>query len=222
MENFQNFVSDIDKLFANNIEEKNLIFSIKELLEHNIKNDDFLLDIIEIILSDISKDKFSNWKNLPIYKGVEGKYVVQAFFWSNYRSNLPHQHKTWAVTGVMHNHINVYTYKWQDDTPNSTLIDDRSICAKRLDVGYLLPDCIHRVTNPSSSGSMTLHVFNIMDPKTGGKDEVIWYPKPRKMNFLEGAMDYIPEIINSILVKDFPKNQRSKILLEQLYSITGI
>lgn len=198
--NIETFVDSINKVVLNSDDsDHGRVLEIKDIVKSFMQDDGFIIGCIEKLIVGIKKDGASNWKNPPIYIHPENLFSIRCIVWPGYYSNNPHKHNTWSVTAILGNKVNVNTYSWENDIENSTLLLDRRITGQASEVGYLLPGCIHKLSNPSSVPSLTMHVFNNVDKNTYGIGNAIWYPGPEKDNIFENLLPNTLHVFEGVL-----------------------
>jgi predicted metal-dependent enzyme (double-stranded beta helix superfamily) len=185
------------KSFANSINDilrqnQELVSSLQQMRDHlrsSLLIDDFRLECIEHVLDSIDSwsDTVNPWNAPPILNHEEMIYSIRIVYWPAFYENNPHQHKTWGLTGVFHNNLDVNTYELLDNPKR--LKKERNITALFGDVGYLVPGCIHNVNNPSDYLSASIHVFNNLPGIVNPEENAIWYPSPRRHNLSRGLID---------------------------------
>jgi len=126
------------------------------------------------------------WYKQPLIASIDPLVNVHLIFWPPQFRNNPHRHNTWSVTGVVHNAVKVRTFHFADDE-NAQLEQDRLLGGEAGDVGYLLPGCIHSVSNESDAEACTLHVFGGEDDEGVVTEHTIWYPSRGEGEMARGA-----------------------------------
>lgn len=208
---FNTLTDDITQIvhLENNIEKK--VRDIQVLVKSSIKKDGFILDAIELLLNNLENMSYDDWKKLIAYNHPKNLYSIRFILWPAYYSNNPHQHKTWSITAVIENIINVYAYKWENNVENTVLIKDRQFTGKTKEVGFLLPKCIHKLENPSSKPTLTMHIFNNLDQVTTGNENAIWFPSPEKNNLFLDFSKNIFSLFSNISLSH-QSNRSEKII----------
>lgn len=170
---------------------------LRILMQESLADNDFKLSCIQRVLASIDEDQRNGevWSAPLFYYHPKLKFSVRMIFWPERYENNPHQHKTWSVTGVFYNHLNVKLYELPvgSDKPEVT----REINALSGEAGYLLPGCIHNITNPNASYSASLHIFNNIDVLKP-EENAIWYPAPRKRPLANGLVDRALSICHDV------------------------
>ncbi|MFZ3068354.1 MAG: hypothetical protein WA253_09420 [Gammaproteobacteria bacterium] len=164
-----------------------------------LANNEFKLACIDEIISGIylAKSERLEWVSPAIIECPELNYSIRVVYWPAFYENNPHKHKTWSVTGVFHNKLNVHTYALLEDPIR--LKRERIIAANAGESGYLLPGCIHSVGNPSYEVSASIHIFNNLPGIENSEDNAIWYPSPRKHNLANGLLERAFSVCLSML-----------------------
>ena len=171
--NFKTLTNNISEmvLYSN---EHDKVIEIRDIVRGFVQNENFVIDCIKRLFTSIKNDGIDNWENPPLYVHPDNLFSIRCIVWPAYYSNNPHKHNTWSVTAIIGNVMNFSTYLWEEGIEDSTLLLDKRITGKALEIGYLLPGCIHKLSNPSSSPSLTMHVFNNVDKDTYGINNAIW------------------------------------------------
>ncbi|EKD72170.1 MAG: hypothetical protein ACD_45C00744G0006 [uncultured bacterium] len=185
----KSFYNSIDTILNNHQELIYQLKSLRDLLKTALAKDGFRLHCIEKILDTMDEwnDKEKSWNAPPIFYHDKLRYSVRIIFWPAFYENNPHQHKTWSVTGIFHNYLNIHTYQMLDHPKR--LKKERAIIAAMGEVGYLTPGCIHNVNNITHDLSASIHIFNNISDIDHPEENAVWYPSPRKHNLSAGLMD---------------------------------
>src|SRR5258708_6296559 len=111
------FRESIDKILTKNFELPELLTLLRDNLKRSVSMDDFRLSCIEQMLNSIytSNNEGKPWSAPDLIKNNELNYSVRVIFWPMFYENNPHQHKTWSVTGIFHNDLNIHTYTLLDE-----------------------------------------------------------------------------------------------------------
>lgn len=216
MNELNKFYNKIEKILSDEGEVLHHLSLLRDLVKESLANDHFKLLCINEIISSIESSVQRNldWNAPHLFYHEKLKFSVRIIFWPAFYDNNPHQHKTWSVTGVFHNFLNIYTYNLIHNPQR--LKKEKSIIASSGDVGYLIPGCIHNVRNPSHEVSASFHIFNNIDIQNP-EDNAIWYPSPRKFNLSNGiverALDACLTIMENI------KSEKIISLIDRIYKI---
>lgn len=216
----RNFYESIDEVITSDIELAKMLPVLRDSLKNALMVDDFRLNCVEKILDSIDawSDDVKSWNAPAIFENKKLNYSVKVIFWPAFYENNPHQHKTWGVTGVFDNDLNINTYTLMQEPMR--LKKERTITAKAGEVGYLLPGCIHNVCNPSHELSASIHIFNNLPGIENSEENAIWYPAPRKYNLSKGLIERALSSCLSILRNIHTK--KSCELIDRIYSISSI
>lgn len=185
---------------------------LRDQLYKSLKVEEFRLECLEHVLKSIYNSDES-WNAPPIFYNDQLKFSVRIIFWPAFYENNPHQHKTWSVTGVFHNHLTINIYELLEDP--ARLKKQRSIAAEVGEVGYLIPGCIHSVNNVSHKLSASMHIFNNVLDASHPENNAIWYPSPRKYNLSNGLKDRA--LITCLAIASNMKTQKSFEIINQIY-----
>jgi hypothetical protein len=82
------------------------------------------------------------------------------FYWPPGLRDDPHRHDEWTVTGILHNEVVIETFPDFSASAQENGAPLKRIVAHAGETGYLVPPCVHRIQNASSTPSTTFHVFS--------------------------------------------------------------
>lgn len=189
---------------------------IKFLMQHALANPDFKLACVEQIVNSIENcgSDLNQWNAPPLFYHPNLHFSIRIIYWPGFYENNPHEHNTWSVTGILHNHLIISTYTLL--TNPKRLKKERIIKAKTGEIGYLIPGCIHNILNPGNDFSASLHIFNNIEPY-GIKENAIWYPSPKKYDLRQGLVARALTI--GTLIASSIKSKKSLILLDRIFQI---
>lgn len=212
------FVNSVNDVLSQNDE---LIVSLRktrDLLKSSLLVDDFRLECIERVLDSIDSwsDSTKTWNAPPIFDHEERVYSVRIVYWPAFYENNPHQHKTWGLTGVFHNQLEVNTYELLCNPIR--LKKERQITAAFGEVGYLVPGCIHNINNPSHELAASIHIFNNLPGIVNPEENAIWYPSPRRHNLSRGLVERA--LMISLAVANSIQSKRAKNLIDRINNIS--
>lgn len=191
---------------------------MRSLLTSALSDDNFRLDCITHVLDSIESwgDTSSAWNAPAIIHHEDLIYSIRIVYWPAFYENNPHKHKTWGLTGVLHNQLDVNIYEFLDNPRR--LRRERKISASSGEVGYLLPGCIHNINNPSHELSASIHIFNNLPGIENPEENAVWYPAPRKhklyLGLTERALTTCLAIASSIT------SQHSQKIIERIYTMS--
>ncbi|SRR5579883_1404004 len=189
---------------------------LRDIVKLNLQDDNFRLNCVESVIDTL--DDWTNpekdWNSPAIFYHEKLKYSVRIIFWPAFIDNNPHEHKTWSVTGVLHNQLDINTYEMLENPKRLKKL--RTISAKTGEVGYLAPGCIHNVCNTSHELSASLHIFNNISSIDKPEENAIWYPSPRKHNLINGSAERA--LLSCLSIASLIRNQKSLGLIERIYS----
>lgn len=188
---------------------------LRDQLKEFIALDEFRLACLDHVLATMTDSTAANefWSAPPIYHNSKLKFSIRLVFWPAFYENNPHQHKTWSVTGVFHNHLNINIYKLLDSP--ARLKKQKSIVAEMGEVGYLLPGCIHSINNATHELSASIHIFNNISDAFNAEENAIWYPSPRKYNLSKGLKERA--LTTCLAVASKIKTQKSFDIINKIY-----
>lgn len=182
------FYNSIEAILLNEEPISSQLKLLRNLLTDCLKSEEFRLNCVEELLGTIEawSDSDRAWNAPAFFYHERLKYSVRMIFWPAFYENNPHEHKTWSITGVFYNFLNITTYELLDNPKR--LKKDRIIDAISGEVGYLIPGCIHSVKNPTHELSASIHIFNNLD-FSNPEENAIWYPAPRKYDLSQGLIE---------------------------------
>lgn len=189
---FDTFINSVNHCLRSASHEQMRVLALRSLLSLSLSEEDFVLSCLDRAMSSMSPNPRS-WHNPALHSDVELDYSIRMIYWPPEYTNNPHQHNSWTVTGVLHNKINVTIYL-PDKTAESGLRIEKSFACGRGEVGYIYSPCIHSITNPANTPSVSLHIFSAFlanaihnDNLDGGDSrQTIWYPSPLKGDIVKG------------------------------------
>lgn len=213
------FYNSIESILLSNVSLNNQLREMRDLLKCELSDDEFRLQCIQQVLSTIDNcdNEQKIWNAPHIFYHEKLRFSVRIIFWPGFYENNPHQHKTWGVTGVFHNCLNIHTYELLED--QKCLRKEKSIAASYGDTGYLFPSCIHNVSNPTHEVSASIHIFNNLNVDSP-VENAIWYPAPRKYDLSKGlldrALDACLAVVNNI------ESESSINVIRQIYAKSSL
>jgi len=154
-------------------DEKQTALSVRSVISRAITQEPFLLACADAVLSSIER-RGKSWRNPPLYAEKDGSITLRLIYWPPGFKNSAHLHRSWTVTGVVHNEIVVETFRQPDLAGEIKLGPSESFVAHAGNTGFLLPPCVHRLYNPSRTDSATLHVFSADDPNVPVAQTTTW------------------------------------------------
>ncbi|MBE0420546.1 hypothetical protein EI165_10480 [Pseudoalteromonas nigrifaciens] len=147
---------------------------IRLLVQEMLTDTSFLMSCIDQAISN-----FEQYPNLrphpPLFISMEHQFAVHLIYWPAGHKNSPHMHSTWGTTGVFFNEIVIETFNTAGNSENPELTIDNRFDAKRGEAGYLLPLCVHRVSNETNQPSASLHLFGTDDKNEPAQSSTVWY-----------------------------------------------
>jgi predicted metal-dependent enzyme (double-stranded beta helix superfamily) len=217
-------IAAVDERVRSSQTERGRVMGTRAILVDALRREDFLLDCVECILVTMSR-LLAGWANPPLHANLELDYAIRLLYWPPHYENNPHQHNSWTVTGVLHNQIRVTTYDLCPGASPVGLSVAKSFECAAGEVGSILSPCIHSVSNPTPSVSVTLHVFSGLAANSGvseGDEEsdpkrTVWYPSPLKGRF---HRDVVPRALTANLaILSRITGRRSTALLEKVFDL---
>jgi hypothetical protein len=221
---FVALVAAVGQRLQPELTQRDQVLAVRGLVSDALRVDGFVLDCVELVLDSMS-DATVPWRNPPIFTDTEHNYSIRLVYWPPRYANNPHEHRSWTVTGNIHNRLDVLTYRWGVPGDIDTLQVEKTLITRAGEVGYILPPCIHSVVNASDSVAASFHVFSGLGESDGndagaedfGSTQTIWYPSPRKGEILRGARSRALLTTLDILVR-IP-GARSLALLDRIFQL---
>jgi predicted metal-dependent enzyme (double-stranded beta helix superfamily) len=158
--------------------------NVRDQVREALADDDFIATCWRRTIACMRSDPL--WYRRALIESYDPLVNVHLIFWPPEFRNNPHRHNTWSVTGVVHNAVSVRTFHFLGDEA-STFVQDRCLGGKTGEVGYLLPSCIHSVSNETELEACTLHVFGGEDDNGVVDNHTIWYPSRGNGEISRGA-----------------------------------
>ncbi len=144
---------------------------VRQLTKAAIVNESFLWACSGRVLDSMEAAE-GVWRNLPVYANRGAGILMRVIFWPPGNRNQPHLHSAWTVTGVLHNEIGVETFRGATSVEQATDMTPDSLVARAGDCGRLLPPCVHLLHNPTTTESVTFHVFAAENRNAGNEKEL--------------------------------------------------
>lgn len=210
------FYNSISEVLMTDAEILIKLKKLRDLVKLNIIDNNFRLSCVERVIDtmDCWVSQGKDWNSPPIFYHEELKYSVRIIFWPAFNDNNPHEHKTWSVTGILHNELDINIYEMLESPKRLKKL--RTISANVGEVGYLVPGCIHNVCNSSHDLSASLHIFNNISSIDKPEENAIWYPSPRKHNLIKGATDRA--LLSCLSIASSIRNKKSLNIIDRIYS----
>lgn len=163
-----------EAIYTHRGDDKQTALAVRRLISRAITQEPFLLACADAVISSIESGG-RPWRNPPLYTEKDGSMIVRLIYWPPGFKNSAHLHRSWTVTGVVHNQIVVETFRQPAvATGEIKLGPSESFVAHAGNTGFLLPPCVHRLYNPSKTDSATLHVFSADDLKVPAAQTTTW------------------------------------------------
>lgn len=99
-----------------------------------------------------------------VHRDRTNRFVVLSLVWLPGQSTPIHDHSTWGVMGIVDNELEEVGYERLDDGSREGFAELRETRGRMVGAGsvsYVLPpfEEIHRIGNPTSRPSLSLHVY---------------------------------------------------------------
>jgi len=208
------FYNFIEKILLNHEPLITQLQELRELIKNSLMLEEFRLKCVEQVLDSMDRwtDQDTAWNAPHLFYHEQLKYSVRIIFWPPFHENNPHKHKTWSATGIFHNFLNINTYELLDNP--TRLKREKTIAASAFEAGYLIPGCIHNISNPTHELSASIHIFNNIDI-SNPEDNAVWFPAPRKFNLSSGLMERA--LSTCLMVASDIKNINAWNIINRIY-----
>ena len=214
----ERFYSEIESILLTPLSLIEKLQQLRVMLADYLRKKQFELDCITRILQSIKEHAGDTpWICPHIYYHEQLKFSVRLIFWPQFYENNPHEHKTWSVTGVLHNELTISTYQKIEDP--FQLLMDKFLQAGAGQTGYLMPGCIHKIANPSHELSASIHIFNNLNVKNP-EENAIWYPSPRRFNLTAGLIERTLSSCLNMLSEH--RSEEARSLVEKIFHIAPL
>ncbi len=197
-----------------------LLKELRDFLRVYITDSEFRISCVNAIITSIeeSKSQIVAWNNPSLLTCPEHNISIRMIYWPGYFDVNPHKHKTWGVTGVFQNKVEVNIF---DLTENPLRLKKNStISAEINDVGYLLPGCVHNIRNISHKISSTFHIFNNLPGIENSEENAIWYPSPRKYNLSDGLTEI--SLFSCLDTLQSIHSDESETLIKKIFNLGSV
>lgn len=168
---FQKYVSDV---LAASGGRREAVSLIRDSMQDALPDPGFLLSCIGCALVGFEQDPDLR-PQPPLLVSSDQRFAAHLLYWPPFYSNAPHMHATWGVTGVFHNEVVVRTFAKTEEAGSTDLTETSRIAARDGQAGYLLPSCIHNVSNETERPSCTLHLFGTDDMLRPAECTTTWF-----------------------------------------------
>lgn len=160
-----------------------ILQGLRDILKNSLSDREFRISCVTAVIRSIQEwsDENKLWNAPPLITDVTNNYSLRMIYWPSYFDVNPHEHKTWGVTGIFQNEVDVNIFELHDGPPRR-LKKTNTIIARQGEVGYVQSGCIHNISNNTGQLASTLHIFNNLPGVDNPEENAIWYPSPRKFN----------------------------------------
>jgi predicted metal-dependent enzyme (double-stranded beta helix superfamily) len=184
---FEDFVAAVNQRLASEPGEEARVLAVRALLTKALADPEFVLSCLRRV-TDLMEERPKSWPAAPVHANAELDYSVRMIYWPPRYANNPHQHRTWTVTGVFHNRLEVSIYRLDGARP----VREKSFACGRSEVGYIFSPCVHSISNPTPAPSASLHIFSAYLANAAGLEgdegkHTVWFPSPRPGEINKGA-----------------------------------
>ncbi len=133
------------------------IRGLTEWVRVGLSHESFALDCMELELSAMASRR-GPLDLAPFFVVPEWNVQMAFAYWAPGREIGAHQHRSWSVTGVFHNELEIISYDVEAAEAQRLLQKKRIYRAHRGLVGAIHEGGIHAPRNPTPRWSMSLHV----------------------------------------------------------------
>lgn len=190
---------------------------VREATRIALTDPDFVTDCIDRAVSNFEQDP-ERRPQPPLFVAPEHKFAAHLVYWPAEHRNNPHLHATWGVTAVFHNEVVVETFTNAGGEGEPLLEPATRFEAKRGEVGFLLPACIHRVGNESIRPSTTLHLFGADDLNRPAECTTVWFGGRSEEGMSAGLVPRAMETFAEILLET--GGSSAEALLERVFALS--
>ncbi|HEX3155858.1 MAG TPA: hypothetical protein VHV32_14620 [Candidatus Angelobacter sp.] len=214
------FAANVAGAIRSMTDEEALVRQVRQMLIDAIPDETFSLDCLEEAI-DVIQPPLSGWVNPPIVNDEANAFSIRLIYWPPHFLNSAHEHTFWTVTGVFSNALTFRTYSNSGQNDQGFQVD-REIKAKRGEVGYILPPCIHTVANEGDTPSISIHVFSgpKLNENSFERGHTTWYPTegspdPSPMFTLTHAFQAMISLLGSL------QDPRALDLLDRIFAVAS-
>jgi predicted metal-dependent enzyme (double-stranded beta helix superfamily) len=129
---------------------------IRGILAERLLQSRFVSACVAAVLEQVEES--GRWANAPIHRDDARAYIVRMLYWPAGYENVPHEHLTWTVSGVLHGGLNVFLWQ-RGSASDNRLALKRTLEVRSGEVGCLVPPCIHSFENAGNETSVSIHVI---------------------------------------------------------------
>jgi hypothetical protein len=133
--------------------------AVQNALGAALATEEFVIDCLEIELAHAGEAQ----RPPDLWVVPERGIHVRLVRWAPGVGAGPHEHTSWTVTGVIHNRLEIQTYRMEDAYARRELVPKNRFFADRGAVGHIYEPCIHEPRNTTERGAASIHVFNEND-----------------------------------------------------------
>jgi predicted metal-dependent enzyme (double-stranded beta helix superfamily) len=200
MNSLQIFVSELSERLRD--ETANPAVEARNLLRIALKSDSFILDCVVEALGQFLNRRLNSISH-TIFDSDDSCLSLRLTCWAPVSENVPHQHKSWSVTGVLWNRLTFQTYVLRDNM----LVPEKRIEAMAREAGWVPPGSIHNVVNEENAPAISIHISSgvksISRSNLIVRGETVWYSplngakRPNELTSTLLVRSYL-ELVNSL------------------------
>lgn len=152
MEQFNQFIDNIDEIVKKYEKDSDILSHIKPLLEELLQTPDFPKEAFYP-----RKDRFAN--NL-IYLSSDKTFSIIGAVWLPHQSTPIHDHLTWALVGLYEGEEHETVYRRIDDNSTKAVLEQVSNnINNKGHISMLGKEGIHCIENVSDKPSSSIHIY---------------------------------------------------------------
>jgi predicted metal-dependent enzyme (double-stranded beta helix superfamily) len=149
-------LGEIDDAVDRSAEGAVAVLDMRARLAQYVSDPRFVTGCVDAVLTRI--ERVGRWDNEPLHRDERRAYLVRVLYWPAGYRNLPHEHLTWTVAGVLRGCLNVCLWDPGSASSDTDPIVRRTLAVRAGETGYLQPPCIHSFENPGADTAVSLHV----------------------------------------------------------------
>ena len=128
----------------------------KTWLQRALVSDDFVYGLSEFLISCLEV-RGTHWRLRPLPLPSSSPICIRLLVWPPRYANEPHEHTGWTVAGVL---LNRLEGRVLERSSNAQSLETKyQFTGTQGDVGILDPPCIHQLSNPTVSITLSVHIF---------------------------------------------------------------
>lgn len=221
IEDVPTLINAIDPVLDGGHSDPDRVYAARLRLQEALSCTEFITDCVSRVLASFATSP-RPWKNPPLLERPGRGIQVRVIYWPPGYVNPPHEHRTWTLTGILHNRLQIRSLRHKV----GDVLMEHSFDGWRGATGYLLPPCIHTVRNPTERPSASLHVFSYqpgsdatnveLDEAKGAR----WFQGSRRGEILKGAAKRA--LLTNVEILALLPRPQAVPLLEMIFSLGDV